>query len=127
MNPIRIVTIPQAVRMTRGPRYTIRIYDGDPGSSCGDVWPSHDGTPLDAETLDEAREEAIDILICEAAGLSREDGYEVGQRIYAMIDAADDSGSDRVSYELTVDDLGEEDEEGDRELRSWLADREASR
>ena len=48
-------------------------------------------------------------------------------RIYAMIDAADDSGSDRVSYELTVDDLGEEDAEGDRELRSWLADREASR
>jgi hypothetical protein len=116
-----------SVPMTRGPRYSIRVYDGDPGSSGCDVWPTHDGTRLNAETLDEARDEALDILSCEAAGLSRDDGYTVGQRIYAMIDDADDSGSDCVSYELTVDDLGEEDAEGDRVLRSWLEDREASR
>jgi hypothetical protein len=91
-------------------RYSIRVYDADPTACACHVWPTHDGFPLDAETIEGAREEARNILDTEAYGLSSADGYAVGDRIYAMIDDAVDGSADGVSVELTAEHLGEEDD-----------------
>jgi hypothetical protein len=85
--------------------YTYTIYDADPGTSGQCSWPDHDDCEIEADDDDEARDDVRRILESEAAGLSTSDGYEVGQRIYALVWDDDGSVIAQISHELTDDDL----------------------
>jgi hypothetical protein len=87
---------------------TLSIYDVHPAqSSGGGAWPTHDDVEMRATTLADALDEARETLESAAGDCRPEDGYEVGQWIYAQIEAPDGTG-DVVGYELTAEDLGVE-------------------
>lgn len=86
--------------------YTYSIFDANPHSSSGTVWPSHDDVEIDAESDDEAIEAVLDVMSIEARGLNPQDGYDVGQRIYAIVWDGDTIIVGEPTYELTAEDLG---------------------
>jgi len=85
--------------------YTMRIFDANPNEVDGGFgWPSHDGMIVEADGDKDAIAEALSILEDAAEGLSVEDGYEVGQRLYAPV-YRDGSCVGTAVYVLTADDL----------------------
>lgn len=87
--------------------YIYSIYDANPNEVIGTVWPHHDREEIEADSDTEAIEEVESILSSEASGLRPEDGYEVGQRLYAHVW---ESGTiiGYPTYDLTAEDLGVE-------------------
>ena len=91
--------------------YTYTIFDCHP-SQGSTPWNDHDDVEIEAESDGEALDAVRDVLEIEGAGLAPEDGYDVGQRIYAMVtDVESDTIVEILSYALTADDLGVEIEE----------------
>lgn len=95
-------------------RYTYTIFDADPNEAGGCVWPGHENKAIRAEDDNAAADAVFDIVESEAAGLRVEDGYEVGQTLYALIWSPDGS-TITLRYRLTAEDLGVE-EEDDEDL-----------
>lgn len=89
-------------------RYTYTIFDADPDASGPTAWPSHEDIEIEAESDADAKSQVLEILETEAAGLSPVDGYEVGQRIYALIWTPEETVVAKVSHKLTADELGTE-------------------
>lgn len=85
--------------------YTYSIFDADPNSTSGTVWPHHDREEIEADSDAEAIAEVESILASECDGLSTRDGYEVGQTIYAYVWADGDTIIGYPTYELTAEDL----------------------
>lgn len=94
--------------------YTYTIFDANPNSSSGTAWPDHQDIEIEADSDEEALDAVIDVMCSEAAGLNPDDGYDVGQLLYAIIWDADGTIVGEPVYRLTADDLGiEEEEEGE--------------
>jgi len=85
--------------------YTYTLYDGDPDSSGGCELGEVD-QELVADSLEEAVEEVEELLSLEAAGLSREQGYEAGDRLYALVWDHQGCVTAKVIHVLTDEDLG---------------------
>jgi len=67
---------------------TYSIYDADPNSSGVDAWPGHDQEELDSASHAKlSLAEALELVerIMAAAELDADDGYEVGQTLYAHV------------------------------------------
>lgn len=86
--------------------YTYTIFDANPNSSSGTAWPSHDSLEIVADDDDGAIEAVRDVMSVEAAGLNPDDGYDVGQRLYAIVWGADTVIVGEPTYTLTAEDLG---------------------
>lgn len=80
--------------------YTYTIFDANPQSSSGTAWPSHQ----DVE-IDEAVEAVREVMETEASGLSPDDGYDIGQRLYAIVWDSDEVIVGGPTYVLTAEDL----------------------
>ena len=89
---------------------TYTVYDSDPAAGSSSTWPDHEDAEAEGDSLAEALDYVREQVESEAAGLSTADGYEVGQRIYALVRDLDGTVT-TLSYELTADDLGVDDEE----------------
>lgn len=88
--------------------YTYTIFDSDPNSSSGTAWPEHEDIELEAES-DEAAVEAVrEIMQSAAVELCPSDGYEVGQKLYAIVWSGDKHQAivGHATYSLTAVDLG---------------------
>lgn len=92
-------------------QFTYSIFDSDP-SAGGHAWPSHDDVPIEADSPEEAESDVLDEVQVQAAGLNREDDYDVGDRLYALV--WDEYGTVVAdpTYDLTEEDLGAEDRTG---------------
>jgi hypothetical protein len=102
--------------MSKKETYVYTIFDANPNDSSGTAWPSHDEIVIEAESDDDVIEEVLDVMGVEAAGLNPDDGYDVGQRLYAIIWDDNDVIVAQLSYKLTAEDLGiDEDDDGDEE------------
>jgi hypothetical protein len=88
--------------------YTYTIFDANPNTSSGTAWPSHEDIEIEAESDAEALGAVRDVMSTEAAGLNASDGYDVGQRLYALVWDADTVIVGEPTYELTAEDLGVE-------------------
>jgi hypothetical protein len=86
--------------------YTYTIFDANPHASSGTAWPSHDDIELEADSDAEAVDAVRDTMSTEAAGLSPADGYEPGQRLFALVWSDDRTIVGEPTYELTHEDLG---------------------
>lgn len=86
--------------------YTYTIFDSDPNSSCGTAWDTHQDIEIEADSDDEAIETVRETMSVEAAGLNTSDGYEVGQRLHAIVWDEDETIVGQPTYELTHEDLG---------------------
>jgi hypothetical protein len=84
--------------------YSVRIFDADP-QLCGTEL---ENAEVDARNTDEATEEAFYRLQTAAAACSPEDGYEIGDVLYAQV--CDPTGEfvAELRHELTAEDLGVE-------------------
>ena len=85
--------------------YTYTIFDADPNSSSGTAWPSHDDIEIAADSDADALEVVRDEMCIEASGLNVQDGYDVGQRLYAIVWAEDGTIVGQPTYALTAEDL----------------------
>lgn len=84
---------------------TYSVYDDDPRDSSGTIWHDRQDEPAEGETLDEAIAFVQGELAEIAAGLTEgEEGYDVGQSIYAMITDVDGMTL-VISHEITIEDL----------------------
>lgn len=86
--------------------YSYTIFDADPQSSSVPAWDTHNGVELEADCDDDVISDVRHVLEIEAARLNEADGYEVGQRLYAIVWDADGIVVEQVSHELTAEDLG---------------------
>jgi hypothetical protein len=86
--------------------YTYTIFDASPHASSGTQWPSHTDVEIEADTDQEAVDAVRDVMDVEAAGLSTDDGYEVGQLIHALVWSEDGTIVGDIRYALTAADLG---------------------
>jgi hypothetical protein len=88
--------------------YTYTIFDADPNQYSNPVWDRHTDSEIWAADDDEAEEQVVDIMNSAAIGLSREDGYSVGDSLYAAI--WDDRGMiiAKPIITLTEEHLGED-------------------
>ena len=82
---------------------TYMIYSGDPRVAGGSEYIDEEVT-VEVETLQEALGDVRDAMEIEAAGLSPEDGWAPGDRLYAMV--WHDGGSECLEYVVTAEDLG---------------------
>lgn len=89
--------------------FTYTIFDADPNQSGGTEWPTHSNLELEADSDDEAIEAVRDVMSTEAAGLNTSDGYDVGDKLHALIWDAAGTIIGTPTYELTAEDLGVED------------------
>lgn len=91
--------------------YTYSIYDSDPNVSGGTVWPTHEGAKIEIKADDDEMPNEVAvrrvrrIMRREAAGLSTADGYEAGQKLYALVWDSEGLLVGSPTYELTEDDL----------------------
>lgn len=60
---------------------------------------------LDAESDEDALAAVRDVLDVESAGLSADDGYDVGDLLYALVWDEDGIVVDMPTHEITADDL----------------------
>ena len=99
--------------------YAYTIFDSDPISNPDSEWPRRKDVKIEADSDEKALTEVSEILGIEASGLSREDGYEIGQRLYAMVWNTSVHQFWTIvgllTYDLTVEELGEDPEREDRE------------
>ena len=85
--------------------YTYTIFDADPSASSGAAWPTHQDIEIEAASDEDALEAVLDVISIESAGLSADDGYEVGQSLYAIVWDADGIIVGQLTYTLTAEDL----------------------
>lgn len=85
--------------------YTYSIFDADPSASSVDACAGHDDREVEAEDNETVVRDVRDALEIVAASLSAADGYEVGQRLYALIWDAGGTIVATPTHELTADDL----------------------
>lgn len=85
------------------PRYTYTIFDGNPTEGCVDI-------TAEGEVEAYSRDEALELVQLElevvAAGLRPEDGYGVGQVLYADVHEPDGTIVATPTHTLTEEDLG---------------------
>lgn len=86
--------------------YTYTIFDGSPNNSSGTEWPDHLNIEIEAASDDEAIDEAIEVMRCEAAGLNVSDDYSVGDTLHAIVWDEDGTIVAQPTYTLTAEDLG---------------------
>ena len=86
--------------------YTYSIFDANPSESSGTVWHTHDGIAFTADSEADAILFVTGVLDHEAFRCKTEDGYEVGQSIYALIWDEDGVQLPRLVHELSADELG---------------------
>lgn len=86
--------------------YTYTIFDANPHTSGGTAWPSHTDIEIEAESDEDALEEVRDALSVESSRLSVSDGYDVGQRLYALLWDSEGILVGEPTYDLTEEDLG---------------------
>lgn len=86
--------------------YTYTIYDADPNSCGGCEWPTHDGLEIEADDNGEAITEVRAALESAALEARPEDGYAIGQTLYAQITGPDETIVATITHELTASDLG---------------------
>jgi hypothetical protein len=84
---------------------TFTIYDADPDASGPSAWPDSEDIEAQGDSIQEAVEYVRGELASEAAGLEPSHGYEIGQRIYALVFDLDGTPT-KISHELTAEDLG---------------------
>lgn len=86
-------------------RYT--IFDANPQTSSGTDWPSHSRVELSAASDKDAEDAVCDVMQAEAErGVCRpDDGYKVGQKLYAIIWGDDGQIVGEPTYTLTAEDL----------------------
>jgi hypothetical protein len=94
--------------------YTYTIFDADPNQSSGTAWDTHTNVEIEAEDDVDAIDQVNDVLEAEAAGLNASD-YDVGDVLYGMVWAPDGIALRTVTYTLTAEDLGVEEEEEEDE------------
>lgn len=88
--------------------FTYTIFDASPHVSSGTAWDTHTEESIEADSIEDAIQEVGDVLEIEAAGLSTADGYEAGQRLYALVWDEDGVIVGEPTYALTEEDLGVE-------------------
>lgn len=98
-----VVTTWDAVSPTT---HTYTIFDADPNTSGACSWDDHQDVEILADDADDARSQVEHILESVASECNPSDGYEVGQRIYAIVWDEDGAIVAKLSYELTAEDLG---------------------
>ena len=101
--------------------YTYTIFDGHPAVSGDSKIPGYEGIAIESASYKSAIEEARDAMSILAAGLSTDDGYEVGDRLHALVWDADGTVVGTPRYTLTAEDLGVEDDgedDGEDEVAS---------
>lgn len=86
--------------------HTYTIFDANPNTSGSCAWPSHDDVEIDADSDYEAEVFVRSVMEAEAAGLSTDDGYDVGDRLYAIVWDSDGVIVGEPTYEITADDIG---------------------
>ena len=86
--------------------YTYSIYDGNPAASGGCTLPDHEDLEIEADSDEDARFDVELALEVAAAGLSVDDGYAVGDVLYALVWDADGEVVATLTYTLTAEDLG---------------------
>lgn len=86
--------------------YTYTIFDANPNTSSGTAWPTHQDLDIEAESDEEALAAVRDVMSTEAAALNTEDGYQVGQLLYAIVWDENTVIVGEPTYELTAGDLG---------------------
>lgn len=86
--------------------YTYSIFDADPNSSSGCVWPDYDHVEIEADDDESAVELAVVAAESAAYECRRDDGYSEGDLLYILVWDADGTliGDERV--EITTDHLG---------------------
>lgn len=87
-------------------KFTYSIFDADPNTSSGTEWPGHAHAQIRAADLAAAEERVEEIM--SSASYSEDDGYEIGQTIYAIIWDEDGTIVGKPTYEITAEDLGVE-------------------
>ena len=87
--------------------YTFTFFDANPHTSSGCEWPDYTDLDIEEESDEEAVSAVRDALEGAAAGLSTEDGYSAGDRVYALAWDEDGVMVADVSYALTEDDVGQ--------------------
>lgn len=90
--------------------YTYTIFDDNPNSSSGTAWPTHQNIPIESDSDDEAIDAVLHEIGEQAAGLSLDDGYDVGQFLYAIIWDDDGVIVGEPTYKLSAEDLGVSDD-----------------
>lgn len=83
-------------------KLVVEVYDADPGYA--DV----DAIAEEKIEYDDDEDEvalARDVIEVCAAGLSAEDGYSVGDRLYAILRYSDETIG-KITYALTAEDIG---------------------
>lgn len=88
--------------------YTYTIFDANPNSSSGTAWPSHEDLEIEADSDADVIDAVRDVMSVEAAGLNEADGYDVGQKLYAIVWDADTIIVGEPTYEITAEDMGVE-------------------
>lgn len=85
-------------------RYTYTIFDSNPHETSGTAWPSHTSADVEAETDADACDQVANIMGNEAEGLYASDGYEPGQRLWALV-WSDGTIVGEPTYTITAEDL----------------------
>jgi len=86
--------------------YTYTIFDANPAQTGGTEWPSHTSVEIEADSDREAEDKVKEVMSVESGRCNPVDGYEVGQRLYAIIWDGDGRVVGEPTYTLTADDLG---------------------
>lgn len=80
---------------------TYSVFDADPNSSSSGLWHDRTDVPAEGDTLEEAVAFVRGELAECAEGLRADDGYDVGQRLYALLVDADGTTL-QLSHEIEV-------------------------
>lgn len=90
--------------------YTYTIFDDNPNSSSGTAWPTHQDIEIEEASDEAALDEVSHVMSVEASGLNADDGYDVGQYLYAIVWDVDGVIVGEPTYKLTAEDLGVSDD-----------------
>jgi len=95
------------------PIYTYTIFDSNPHTSAHSSWPTHEDLEIEADDAAEAVDEVRGALSSAALNCQREDGYTVGDLLYALV--WDETGLivGEPTHELTAEELGADPSDSD--------------
>lgn len=102
--------------------YTYSVYDSDPATSDGNVWPDHDNETIEAIDADDASAQVCDILGTCAASCDPADGYQVGDVLHALVWHEDGTVVSHPCHALTAGDLGVSDADAEQTVRQAIRD-----
>lgn len=90
--------------------YTYTIFDSNPHTSSGTAWPTHQDIKLEADSDEEAVKAVRNEMSLESQNLNPDDGYDVGQQIYAIVWDRNHVIVGEPTYKLCAEDLGVSDD-----------------